>query len=260
MPRFAVILPAAGGSTRFGGRQSKLVADLAGIPVITRAVLPFVQRADTHQILIAVPHDPHAMNAPSQQNLTRLDAAGAGAPLGRANEIWNALGASDSVKNRLGGQIALIPGGATRADSVRAALRLVPAEIEWVAIHDAARPLLSQEVIDRTLSAAVEHGAAAPAVPVQLTVKQAAGPLPAKVQQTIPRSQLWAMQTPQIMRREILLRAYDDCPYPLDHVTDDLQLLELTGQPTWLVAGDEANIKITTPQDLMLAELLLSRR
>ena len=70
------------------------------------------------------------------------------------------------MKNRLGGQIALVPGGPTRAESVRAALKRVPADVEWVAIHDAARPLVSQELIDRTLAAAVEHGAAAPALAV----------------------------------------------------------------------------------------------
>jgi 2-C-methyl-D-erythritol 4-phosphate cytidylyltransferase len=127
-------------------------------------------------------------------------------------------------------------------------------------VHDAARPLVSQELIDRTLAAAVEHGAAAPAMPVQLTIKQATGPLPAKVQQTVPRNELWALQTPQIVRRETLLRAFEECPYPLEHVTDDLQLLELCGQAAWLVPGDERNIKITTPQDLMLAELLLRCR
>jgi 2-C-methyl-D-erythritol 4-phosphate cytidylyltransferase len=256
MPRFAVILPAAGTSTRFGGRHSKLVADLAGLPVITRALLPFVQRADTHQILIAVPNDPFAAAPPSQQHLARLDNP---VPAGRADEIWQALSREPSVKNRLGGQIALVPGGPNRAESVRAALKRVPADVEWVAIHDAARPLLSQDLIDRTLAAAVEYGAAAPAVRVGLTIKRAVGPLPAKIEQTIPRDDLWTMQTPQIMRRETLLRAFEQCAYPLEHVTDDLQLLELIGEPAWLVAGDEQNIKITTPHDLLLAGLLLMR-
>lgn len=254
MPRFAVILPAAGSSARFGA--PKLVQDLAGLPVITRAVLPFVQRSDTHQILIAVPHDPFVTGLPSQQNLARLDDL---VPSGRANQVWDALSREDSVKNRLGGQIALVPGGPTRAESVWAALKRVPADVEWVAIHDAARPLLSQDLIDRTLAAAVEHGAAAPAVPVQLTVKQATGPLPAKVERTVSRDALWAMQTPQIVRREVLLRAFAECVYPLRHVTDDLQILELAGEGTWLVEGDERNIKITTPQDLKLAEMLLAR-
>jgi 2-C-methyl-D-erythritol 4-phosphate cytidylyltransferase len=256
MPTLAVILPAAGSSTRFGGRRSKLVEELAGLPVITRAVLPFAQRSDTRQIFIAVPNDPYAFAPSCQQS----DAQPVNlASTGRANEIWSALSRDPMVKNRLGGQIALVPGGANRAESVRAALKLVPSEIEWVAIHDAARPMVSQDLIDRTFAAAIEHGAAAPANPVQLTIKRAAGPLPAKIQQTVPRDRLWAMQTPQIMRRDVLLQAFEECVYPLEHVTDDLQLLELTGHDGWLVPGDERNIKITTPQDLLLAELFLRR-
>jgi 2-C-methyl-D-erythritol 4-phosphate cytidylyltransferase len=254
MPRFAVILPAAGSSTRFGA--PKLVQDLAGIPVIARAVLPFIRRSDTHQILIAVPNDPFARATPSQQNLARLDDP---VPAGRANQVWDALSREPSVKNHLGGQIALVPGGPTRAESVWAALKRVPADVEWVAIHDAARPLLSQDLIDRTLAAAVDYGAAAPALPVQLTVKQATGPLPARVEKTVPRDALWALQTPQIIRRAALLRAFEECVYPLQHVTDDLQMLELAGETAWLVPGDEQNIKITTPQDLLLAEMLLMR-
>jgi 2-C-methyl-D-erythritol 4-phosphate cytidylyltransferase len=260
MPRFAVILPAAGSSSRFSGVRSKLVAELGGLPVITRAVLAFVRRPDVGQILIAAPNDPHAMaspSSPSQQNLARLDDPPPSA--GRANEIWEALSRDPSVKNRLGGQVAMVPGGACRAESVRAAVRRLPGDVDWVAIHDAARPLVSQDVIDRTLAAALEHGAAAPATPVQLTVKQAPGRLPSRVERTVPRANLWAMQTPQIVRRETILAAFDACPIPLDRVTDDLQLLELIGQETWLVPGDEANLKITTVQDLLLAELLLRR-
>ena len=83
--------------------------------------------------------------------------------------------------------------------------------------------------------------------------------LPARFTQTLIRDQLWALQTPQILRRDALARAFETCPLPLDQITDDLQLLELAGQETWLVPGDESNIKITTPQDLLLAELLLRR-
>jgi 2-C-methyl-D-erythritol 4-phosphate cytidylyltransferase len=256
MPRFAVILPAAGSSTRFGGVQSKLVAELAGIAVITRALLPFVHHPDVQQILIAVPNDPFAIAPPGQQNLARFDDP---VPRGRANEIWEALSREPSVKNRLGGQIAMVPGGTNRAESVRAALRLVAKDVEYVAVHDAARPLVSRELIDRTLEAAVQHGAAAPALPVNLTVKQADGPLPAKVQRTAPRAQLWAMQTPQIIRRDWLVAAFEECVYPLDQVTDDLQLLELMGRDAWLVAGDESNLKITTPVDLRLAEQSLRK-
>jgi 2-C-methyl-D-erythritol 4-phosphate cytidylyltransferase len=139
------------------------------------------------------------------------------------------------------------------------ALRTVDEAIEWVAVHDAARPLVSQDLINRTFEAAMKHGAAVPAMPVHLTVKQATGPLPARVTKTIPRNELWAMQTPQIAGRAALLEAFDRCPVPLDQITDDMQLLELAGHEVWLVQGEECNLKITTPIDLKLAELLVAK-
>jgi 2-C-methyl-D-erythritol 4-phosphate cytidylyltransferase len=117
--------------------------------------------------------------------------------------------------------------------------------------------LVSQDLIDRTLTAAATHGAAVPALAVSLTIKQAHGPLPARVEKTIPREHLWAMQTPQIMKRAELLNAFKNCPIPLAQVTDDVQLIELAGGQVWLVAGEERNLKITTPMDLKIAELLL---
>src|SRR5688500_2765469 len=146
MPKFAVIIPAAGSSSRFGA--PKLVQELGGVAVIARAVLAFVQRSDTHQILIAVPNDPFATAPPGQQNLARVDDPAA---TSRANQVWDALSREPTVKNRLGGQVALVPGGPTRAESVWAALKRVPADVEWVAVHDAARPLVAQDLIDRTL-------------------------------------------------------------------------------------------------------------
>jgi 2-C-methyl-D-erythritol 4-phosphate cytidylyltransferase len=89
-----------------------------------------------------------------------------------------------------------------------------------------------------------------------LTIKQANGPLPAPVVKTLPRQQLWAMQTPQAMRREDLYNAFLACPIPLPDVTDDVQLLELIGKPVWLVNGEERNLKITTPLDLQIAQAL----
>lgn len=151
-----------------------------------------------------------------------------------------------------------VPGGRCRAETVRNALAAVPTEVEWVAVHDAARPLVSQGLIDRVLATAVEHGAAAPATPVTLTIKQARGPLPARVIRTIPRDELWAMQTPQVARRADLLDAFARCPIALDEVTDDVQLLEMCDKPVCLVEGEERNIKITRPIDLATAEMLLA--
>ena len=149
-------------------------------------------------------------------------------------------------------------GGACRAESVRNAAGRVSGSIDWVAVHDAARPLVSQGLITRTFDAAREHGAAVPAMAVTLTTKQAAGPLPARVVRTVPRQELWAMQTPQMMGRADLVEAFVKCPIPLDQVTDDAQVLELVGRAVWLVEGEERNLKITTPSDLHLAERWLA--
>ena len=226
MNSFAVILPAAGASTRFG--TNKLTEMLAGKPVLLHSLRAFTRRDDVTHIVV---------------------------PTNDFASISEALGESSSsilIEPRL----QFCPGGACRAESVLHGLRELPGSVEWVAIHDAARPLVSQSLIDNTLAAAIEHGAAVAALPVNLTIKQARGPLPARVEKTIPRQQLWAMQTPQVMRRVALLEAFEKCPVPLDQVTDDAQLLELAGHDVWLVAGDERNLKITTPVDLKIAEML----
>ena len=218
MPPFALILPAAGRSVRFGGPRNKLLEPLAGVPTIARAVAPFLARADLSAVLV---------------------------PCSDAPGLTAALPADP--------RIACCPGGPTRAHSVLEALRRVPESVEWVAVHDAARPLTSPALIDATLAAAHRYGAAVPALPAALTIKQADGPLPAKVQRTLPRHALWAMQTPQVMRRADLLDAYARCPIPLDQVTDDVQLMELAGHDVWLVPGEERNLKMTTATDVLVA-------
>ena len=226
MHSLAIIIPAAGLSTRYGVRHGKLLEQLAAKPVLRHSIAAFARRRDVRQIVIATPTTRHP--------------------------IHTALRSSDWM--------TLTAGGANRAESVRNALHQVQTDIEWVAVHDAARPLVGQDLIDRTLQAALTHGAAVPALPVSLTVRRADGPLPAKSQGVIPRHNLFVMQTPQIMRRADLLAAFKSCPLPLDQITDDVQLLELAGKDVWLVPGDEANIKITTPLDLELAEARWSRQ
>ncbi len=225
MPRFSLILPAAGRSTRFGGPRSKLLEPLQGVPVIARAIRPFLDRSDLAQAIIPCA-DPEGLAA--------------------------AIGAASDPR------IVLCAGGSSRAHSVLEALKRVSADVEWVAVHDAARPLISQPLIEATLQAAATHGAAVPALPVALTIKQATGPLPAKVEMTVPRARLWAMQTPQVVRRTDLLDAFARCPIPLEDVTDDVQLLELIGKEVWLIAGEERNLKMTTAVDVQLAEYWLN--
>ena len=232
MPNLAVILPAAGASTRFGPRANKLFAPLKdGWPVIACTLERFLSRDDVEVIVVATP------------------AGGF-----RSSDDHPAL--RRALEDP---RVRQCEGGASRALSVRNALAEVPPVVEWVAVHDAARPLVSAALIGRTLEAAARYGAAVPALAVVPTVKQADGPLPAKVQRTVPRHTLWAVQTPQVMRRAALEGAYAACPVPLEQVTDEAQLLELAGQDVWLVQGDERNLKITTPDDLHAARAYLDQ-
>ena len=149
-------------------------------------------------------------------------------------------------------------GGDCRAATVKLAAAALPANAEWVAVHDAARPLTPAAVIDRVFAAAVEVGAAVPGVAVTDTIKQF-DPATNRVTQTLPRATLTAVQTPQAMRRDWLDGAFaavsDD---ELAIVTDDVQLIEKAGQAVAVVVGDVANIKITRAGDLNAARQILS--
>ena len=143
-------------------------------------------------------------------------------------------------------------GGSRRQDSVAAGLKLL-GDCAWVIIHDGARPRLTRRLIEDGLKAAEETGAAAAAVPVTDTIKLAGEDL--KVIETLPRSRLWSVQTPQIFRRDIINAAYR---HSQDDVTDDSALVEQSGHTVKLYMGSYDNIKITTPQDLAVAEYLVT--
>lgn len=231
MTQFTIIIPAGGASQRFGTGRSKLLETLNDAAVITHTVRAFASRRDVAGIVIAARDQDRAM----------------------FDSILPVKG-SDPF---LAAPIHFCPGGPSRAHSVQNALLSLPDSVEWIAVHDGARPLTSQPLIDRTFAAAVAHGAAVPAMQVTLTIKQATGPLPAPVIRTIPRQDLYAMQTPQAMRRADLIEAFNTCPIPLEQVTDDVQLLELADKPVWLVDGEAANLKITTTLDLIMAQQLV---
>ncbi|MCC6423900.1 MAG: 2-C-methyl-D-erythritol 4-phosphate cytidylyltransferase [Phycisphaerales bacterium] len=231
--QIAVILPAGGRSVRFGGGRNKLLEDLSGQTVLWRTIDALIDLPGVSRVVLS---------------------AGEG-----VKDYFKQDPGALALAKRGTTKLRIVDGGTSRADSVLCGLRAVEDQIDWVAVHDAARPLITAQLFDRVRAAAFEHGAAVPALPVTLTIKQARGPLPAKVEKTVPRDQLWAMQTPQMMRRSDLLDAFARCPLPLDQITDDAQLLELAGKPVWLVDGEEQNIKITTPADLFLAQRFLGR-
>ena len=150
--------------------------------------------------------------------------------------------------------LAVCPGGERRQDSVRAGLAALP-PCDFVAVHDAARPLVTTDLIRRGIEVAMATGAAIAAVPVKDTIKRVAdGGL---IVETPPRESLWAAQTPQIARRDALERAFALADERGLTVTDEASLLEAAGVPVTIFAGSYRNVKVTTPEDLAVATALL---
>lgn len=225
--RFAVILPAAGRSTRFRGKEKKPFATLDGRALWLRSAELFVTRADVCQCLVVV--------APEDEETFR-----------------RRYGANLAFMN-----VQIARGGAERSESVANALAMVKPEADFVAVHDAARPCLTDELIDRVFARAKEAGATVPAVPVADTLKRASG---GRVRDTVPRQDLWLAQTPQAFRREWLVEAYAKRGQFGAAVTDDAQLVEAAGHAVQVVEGLPTNVKVTTRDDLLLAEAILKAR
>ena len=151
----------------------------------------------------------------------------------------------------------VVVGGAERVLSVRAGLREVRPDAELIAIHDGARPFLTQEVLGEVLRQAAASGAAAPAIPLNDTIKRAEDGL---VTETVDRSSLWAVQTPQVFQADLIRAAVEKAAEDGAQVTDDCSAVERLGMKVSLTAGDRENIKVTTPFDLVLGEAILTMR
>jgi 2-C-methyl-D-erythritol 4-phosphate cytidylyltransferase len=226
--KFAVVLPAAGGSSRFKDKEKKPFTNLDGRAVWLRCAEMFVTRDDVVQTLIVV--------SPSDQEMFRRR----------------------YTPNMAFMNIQIANGGAERFESVANALAMLKPEAEYVAVHDAVRPCVTEEQITEVFAAAERTGAALLATPVNDTVKRADAK--GKVQETVPRQGLWLAQTPQVFRRDLLLAAYADRGKLGQAITDDAQLVEAAGHPVHVVEGSSTNVKITTKADLHLAEAVLKSR
>ncbi len=217
------VVVAGGLGRRFGAEKPKLLFELAGKPLFLWSLIRAAE-AGVDGIVLVVPR-------------------------GFEREFSSA---ASCVAERI---VDVVVGGAERADSVRAglsALEGVAAGEDIVAIHDGARPLAEAEVFARCIAAAREFGAAIAAVPVADTIKLVEGD---EVVETPPRSKLWAAQTPQAFRFDIIKRAYG---VP-GNFTDDAAAVEAAGGKVRVVLGSRRNIKITTPEDLVIAEALISK-
>ena len=213
------VIAAAGSGQRMGG-MDKVFARLGDRPILARVIDVFQECASIDQIVVVV-SEPNL--EPGKQLV--------------AEQGWSKV-------------TDVCPGGERRQDSVLAGLnRLI--NCDWAVIHDGARPLVTADLVEQGLEAARETGAAAAAVPVTDTIKVAGDDL--IVQGTPPRQNLWAVQTPQVFRFNIIAEAYRQTKY---EVTDDARLVEQSGYKVKLYTGSYDNIKITTPNDLALAEVL----
>jgi 2-C-methyl-D-erythritol 4-phosphate cytidylyltransferase len=225
MASFAVIFPAAGKSSRFRDKEKKPFANLDGRAVWLRTVEQFITRSDVAQCIIVV--------APEDQEMFR-----------------RRFGANLAFMN-----VQIADGGSERFESVANALALVKPEVDFVAIHDAVRPCITESSITSVFAKAEKTGAALLATAVAETVKQVNDQH--QVQATVSRKGLWLAQTPQVFRRAWLTEAYANRAKLSKDITDDAQLIEAVGHAVHVVEGAATNIKITTRQDLILADAIL---
>ena len=225
MRMVSVIFPAAGQGRRMKAGVNKVFLELGGRPMLVRALLTFSACAEVGELIVAAAED-------------------------EVDFLRRALAKVPGLK-----PYQVTAGGEERQYSVRNALQEVSPEAQLILVHDAARPLVTGEVIERVIAAAKECGAAVAAVREKNTVKvvDEAG----FVQATPDRATLWAVQTPQGFRRDILLRAHVRATEDGFLGTDDAALVERLGEPVRVTEGDYRNIKVTTPEDLLLVEAFL---
>jgi len=224
VPKFAVILPAAGSSSRFNDpNYKKPFAPLGGRAVWLHSAEKFLHRDDVVQVILVIsPEDREYFNFKFSANAAILG-------------------------------VDVVDGGKERADSIENALARLKPEADYIAVHDAARPCIADEWITRVFEAAEKSGAAIVALPVSGTLKRVADGT--TIAETISRDGLWEAQTPQVFCRALLIEAYGRRAG--FHATDDAQLVERLGKPVTVVRGSPINLKITTKEDLRLAEQAL---
>jgi 2-C-methyl-D-erythritol 4-phosphate cytidylyltransferase len=229
MSTFAVIMPAAGQSSRFGGREKKPFTHLDGRPVWQRSAELFWNRDDVSKVYLVVSPDDREEFRTRFQHLIAFANA------------------------------EVVDGGAERFDSVANALARIPESVEFVAVHDAVRPLATPALIEAVFTAAVATGAAMLAVPVADTLKRVDAATH-QITETVPRAGLWQAQTPQVFRRDWLVEAYAKRSAFPGTITDDAQLIESLGHAVTVVPGSPFNFKITTQDDLQLADAIVKHR
>jgi 2-C-methyl-D-erythritol 4-phosphate cytidylyltransferase len=226
LPRdVGVVVVAGGRGTRIGGETPKQYRPIAGIPMVLRALRPFAAHPDVARVVLVLPP------------------ADAATP-------------PEFLAGLVGAGLLVVAGGAERADSVAAGLAALDPECTVVLVHDAARPFVERSVIDAVIAHARAGEGAAAAVPVTDTLKQASSADPTRIERTVPRERLWRAQTPQGFPRQVLEIALGQAAREHLPATDDASLVERVGVAVRLVRDSTRNLKITTAEDLAVAELL----
>ena len=226
MSNYAIIL-GGGSGRRMKSDLNKIFLPLRGVPAIVRAIAPFTGFC-AGAVVVAAADEVEDMKA-----------------------ILAKYGLGRFVR-------AVVPGGSERQYSVYNGLKALPEDAEYVLIHDGARALVTEQVIRRTLESVEQHGSGVAAIPVVDTIKRAAAD--GLVQETPDRASLYAIQTPQSFRMDVIMAAHEKAREDGFLGTDDASLLEHAGMPVYLSEGDRENLKLTTPTDLELAEVILQIR
>ena len=222
------IVPAAGAGIRFGGAVKKQFITLNGLPILSHTLRALAASDALAAIIVVVP--------PGEE------------PRGR-----------EALKlARIHLETEVVPGGQTRQDSVYNGLQRAKAETDLVLIHDGVRPFVSRQVVLATIEAANEVGAAVAAVPIIDTIKRV--DTDGLVVETLPRGQLWSIQTPQVFRYALLMQAHRAGREYGINATDDAALVERLRGMVKVVRGSYENLKITSEEDLPIADLILKRR
>ncbi len=227
--KFVSAVVAAGGSgTRMGAEKNKLFLNLCDIPVLAHTLLALEKSADIDEIVIPA----------------------------REEDIGEILSLVQEYKIKK--VTAVVKGGSHRAASVKAALEKVSEMADFIAVHDGARPLISQNTIKNTIEAAKKHKAAACGVHPKCTLKRA--DRNGFIAETIDRNEVYEIQTPQVFQKELLFSAYNCAEEILEKATDDCSLVERLGEKIFITEGAYRNIKVTTPEDILIAEKILEEK
>jgi len=265
MPKTCAIVPAAGRGRRMGTAKPKQFLELSGKPILFYTLETLARASFLAEILLVVPNDSapdvasllsdHGFHGETTRGpLPRASLDGGSRPGGEGTVGDRVL--TGSVREDRQGRICVVAGGAERQDSVFNGLQALPPDCDWVLIHDGVRPFASSELLKRTWDAALTNGAAIAALPASDTIKRVRA---GQVVETVPREELWLVQTPQVFRREILFEAYREADRQGWVGTDDAFLVERLGLPVAVVTGERSNIKVTTPEDLVWGSWFLAQ-